>query len=101
MLFKDFLKRANCQALENFILHGGEYHVTPASRPLEVRFREAEEALEHIFCQKSKNDAEFEQMMDAVLVPMGELQEVFFEAGLLAGAKITYELCSKIKDVAS
>ena len=101
MLFQDFLNRSSCRALENFILNGGEWKDTSLDLPLDTRLKNAEEALHRFFRLQCKSDAEMEHILDAICEPISDLETAYFEAGILAGAKLAFEIRGKMDEITS
>ncbi len=99
MLFKDFLNRSTCRVVENFILNGGEWKDTSPDLPLDTRLKNAEEALHRFFRLHCTSDAETEYILDKIYEPISDLEAAYFEAGMLAGAKLAFEIRGKMDEI--
>jgi len=89
--FDEILKRADLQRIREFIINGvGDGDIDP--RTYEERQREAEkpmrEYLENRYPDEQERAAAFEQILPAIC---GN-QEIFLEVGMIAGARLCYQL---------
>lgn len=99
MLSFDFLERANCDAIETFIMTGGESVHTAEPIPLEERLREAEKEITKILFLKCETEQEREEVLDAVCGFFSSIESIYFEAGMLAGAKLAFEIGEKMRNL--
>lgn len=98
----DFLSKAHVQYLVQYLLYGAEPSGNFVSNvPIEERCDKAENELTRkirkILKDEEGESKEFEQIMDRLLTHTNTT----FEAGLLAGIRLTFTVCAEIKQIKS
>lgn len=92
MYFRDLLKRANVSSLEFFLLHGVEGHERPPEQTYSERLDAAEEKITSFLRPLCKKRREFDEITGYLCNQMDVYQDVYFEIGLIAGAKLAFQL---------
>lgn len=99
MFFKDLLGRANLINIGSFIISGSECCIDEPELTYTERIREAEQKtgqfLDANFPELNKNNEvsmRFYELADVY-------RDVYFEIGMIAGAKIALQLNKKLEDL--
>ena len=99
MYLKELLSRANLNNLENFILTGAELSDPLPEKDYMQRIREAEHRLGEYLKLCFPNEEECDEVAMCVYGITEEYTNVYFEIGLLTGAKIALQASKKLKDL--
>lgn len=99
MDIKNLLNRAKTEDIRTFLLYGGELLKAEDEKSYSERIEEAEKNAISFFEKRYTDVAEFDEMCGYFFNQTSVYQEVYFEIGLLAGAKIGYQLKEKMTDL--
>lgn len=99
MDFKDMLKRANLNTLEDFLFHGGEFYSEPSEKTYAERIKEADRKISAFFEQRYPNIEEYDEIAGYYYRQADVYREVYFEIGLIAGAKIAYQIAKRTEEL--
>lgn len=99
MYFKNYLERANLSVLQEFFKFGTEGRAENISETYETRIKEARKNALSFFEEKFKSVEEFDYVLASFEKQLQVYEEVYFEIGLLLGAKLGYEICEKMQQL--
>ena len=99
MDFKDLLKRVNLKTIEDFLIYGVESFETPPKKSYSKRLEEAKKNAIDFFKARYKDVKEFDEILGYFSEQTYVYQDVYFEIGLITGAKIAYQICERMKEL--
>lgn len=86
-MFEDMMSRADISSIGEYILSGGENLQTEEEKSFEERIRSADKEMRRF--AESKLDS---KLADEICDEVGMYSNVYFEVGLLVGAKTALQL---------
>ena len=92
MDFSDLLRRANLNAIEDFIIHGGESLEKPSEKTYSQRIADAEKKAKAFFEAKYPDVNEYDEVAGCFNEQAAVFEEVYFEIGLIIGVKIARQI---------
>lgn len=99
MIFDDFLRRAELHSLETFINYGGEV-ITPISQKgYEERLKDARKSVDEFFKKRCTTLSDFDEITMHYDKEVEVVQNVYFEIGLILGAKIAFQIGKKMEEL--
>lgn len=99
MNFSDVLKRANIYTLETFLLEGYEPPPRENKKSFSERLRIAEDQISAFFNARFESIEEHDEVSSYFYGLVEEYKNVYFEIGLITGAKIAFQLNRKIEEL--
>ena len=101
MDFSEVLKRADLDHLEEFLMHGGEWVKEPSASPQTYanRLRTAQENVSAFFASRYTDLKELDEITGYYDEQVGVYQDVYFEIGLILGAKIAFQIRAKMEEL--
>ena len=100
MLFRDLLKRADLKNLEEFVLNGCVYRGEISTQTYLERLRAAEENIHSLFAAQYTDTEECEKKKNYYYDQLEVFQDVYFEIGLLMGAKLAFQIHRRLEELA-
>ena len=97
-MFKELLKRADCESIKEFIRNGGELVELPKEQTNEERIKEAYARIYSFIdsnFEKEIRDEKADDLTSAICI----LESSYFELGLLSGMKIATQLQKKMLEI--
>lgn len=98
MHLKDLLHRARLDVIETFILSGDEKIEVECEKSYSQQLDAASKKVEAFFESRYNND-ELDEICKYYYEQTAVYQEVYFEIGLIVGAKIAFDLRGKIEEL--
>ena len=99
MDFTNLLIRANLSNLEDFLLEGGEYLIEKNHKPYSEMLEEAERDARDFFQVRFPDTDDYDEISGYYNRQTEVYKEAFFEIGLLLGAKIGYQIHSRMSEL--
>ena len=99
MKFNDYLQRAELVSLQNFIKRGGETFIKSSEESYSQRIDEANRKARNFFNKKFADVAEYDEISGYFDEQISVYEDVFFEIGLIIGAKIGFQLRGKVEEL--
>lgn len=99
MRFSEVLERANPGNIGEFILNGGECLLEPDTRSYTQRLKEADKKASDFLKQRFKSITEFDEIYGCYCKETAVYQDVFFEMGLITGAKLAFQISEKMREL--
>lgn len=99
MDFKDLLKRANLSGIENYLMYGGESYETPSDKTYSERLADAHKKAKAFFESRFTDVHEYDEIAGIYNGEVAVVQDVYFEIGLLIGAKIAFQIRGKMEEL--
>ncbi len=100
MKFENYLQRAELISLQNFLKHGGETFIPTSDKKYSERITEARRKAKNFFEEKFPDIDEFDRIYGYFDEQVNEYEEVFFEIGIIVGAKIGFQFREKMEELA-
>ncbi len=99
MYFEDYLNRANLSNLQEFIKFGSEGRAENSNETYESRIKTARKNALKFFEENFQSIDEFDYMLNCFETQTEVYKDVYFEIGILLGAKLGYEICEKMQQL--
>jgi len=99
MYFKDVLKRANLHAVEFFLRNGGETFAEVPPQSYRERLAAAETAITNFLEARYPDPQTFDRVWQYLGEHLGTMEDVYFEMGMLVGAKLAFQLRGKMDEL--
>lgn len=99
MNFNNMLNRANLNILEDFLFHGGECFAEPSDKTYSERLKEADGKVSAFFEERYPDINEYDEISGYYHRQTNVYREVYFEIGLITGAKIAFQLAKKSEEL--
>lgn len=99
MDFTNLLIRANLSNIADFLLEGGEYLIEKKGKSYSERIEEAEKDVQDFFQVRFPDTDDYDEISGYYTRQTETYKEVFFEIGLLLGAKIGYQVHSRMSEL--
>ena len=99
MLFENLLNRANLNNLEIFLWSGSVCENAQPEGSYKERIRAAEQKMERFLKTHFPDKMEFEAANDIWSEVNGVYMDIYFEVGLLLGAKIALQINSRLEEL--
>ena len=99
MNIKEIWDRAQLNSLENFILYEADGYKESAKKGYTQRLDEADANMNRFFEEHIKDPKEREELIEYYYQQAEEYMEVYFEIGLLLGAKIGRQTSMKLEEL--
>lgn len=99
MKFENYLQRAELISLQNFLKYGGETFIPTSGKKYSERLTEARRKAKNFFEEKFSDIDEFDRIYGYFDEQVSEYEEVFFEIGIIVGAKIGFQFREKMEDL--
>ena len=96
MDISDLLRRANLNCIEEYLFHGGESFEKPSEKTYSERLADAREKAMDFFQARYSNTQEYDEIAGYFYEQAEVFQDVYFEIGLILGAKIAFQICGRI-----
>ena len=100
MKFDDYLQRAELISLQNFLRNGGETCEKSSQKTYSQQLNEARSKANAFFEQNFHDIEEQDKISEYFYEQASVYEEVFFEIGLIVGAKIGFQLKGKFEELA-
>jgi len=98
MDFKDLLQRANLNCIENYLLYGEPTFEKQSEKSYSERLKEARKKASAFFKARYSDIDEYDEISGYFYEQVEVYQDVYFEIGLIVGAKIAFQLRGKIEE---
>ena len=99
MEFEEILKRADINSLRAFIMTGLNGFPENSNLSYSEKTELISRNIHNILKGKNPSSKELDVIEGAINEQMFALENVYFEMGMLAGAKITLQILKKLKDI--
>ena len=99
MNIKEIWDRAQLNSLENFILYEADGYKESAKKGYTQRLDEADANMNRFFEEHIKDPKEREKLIEYYYQQTEEYMEVYFEIGLLLGAKIEHQISLRMEEM--
>ncbi len=99
MKFENYLQRAELISLQNFIKFGGETTIQTSNKKYSERLAEARRKSKNFFEEKFPDMDDFDRIYGYFDEQVTEYEEVFFEIGIIVGAKIGFQFREKMEEL--
>ena len=100
MKFENYLQRAELISLQNFLKHGGETFIPTSDKKYSERITEARRKAKNFFEERFTDINEFDRIYGCFDEQVSEYYEdVFFEIGIIVGAKIGFQFREKMEEL--
>ncbi len=99
MDFHHLLERANMDSLESFLLYSVESLESQPFKSYSQHLSEAHEKLSAFLKQRFPTIEERDQITECLCVETDAVQDVYFEIGLLTGAKIAFQVSKRLREL--
>lgn len=99
MGFKELLHRANLNALESYLMHGDMDYGIPNEKTYSERLGEARKKAMAFFEARYSDLDEYDEISGCYSAQTDVYRDVYFEIGLLVGAKIAFQIRGKIEEL--
>ncbi len=97
--FSDLLHRANLNCMEMFLMNGSECCDAPSGGTYAERLKEADKKALAFFQERYSDISEFDEITEYFYAQIASYEDVFFEIGLLVGAKIGFQAREKMEEL--
>ncbi len=95
----DLLRRANLNCIEDFLISGGESFERPSEKTYSERLAEAAKKATAFFDARYSDIREYDEISGHFNEQAGVFQDVYFEIGLIVGAKIAFQICGRMGEL--
>ena len=99
MNFNDYLQRAELISLQSFLKHGGETFIKSSEKSYSEQLAEARKNAKEFFGKKFPNKDEYDEVYGYFDEQASVYEEVFFEIGIIIGAKIGIQLKNRLEEL--
>lgn len=99
MNFKNYLQRANLDSIQNFLKYGSESFIETDMRTYSERIKDARKNTVNFFKDRFTDINEFDKILGYFEEQTTVYEEVYFEIGMILGAKIALELTKKAEEL--
>lgn len=99
MDFSDLLQRTNLNSIESFLMYGGESFIKPPNKTYSERLADAKKKAKAFFETRYTDIDEYDEIAGYFNEQAAVFEEVYFEIGLLTGAKIAYQIREKMEEL--
>lgn len=99
MKFEDYLQRAELVSLQNFLKHGGETYTKTSEKTYSEQLCEARKNAKAFFEEKYPDIDEYDRILGYFDEQISVYEEVYFEIGLIVGAKIGFQFRGKFDEL--
>lgn len=99
MNLKEIWNRAQLNRLESFILYEADEYKESAKKGYAQRLDEADANMNRFFEEHIKDGKEREELIEYYYQQAEEYMEVYFEIGLLFGAKLEHQISLRMEEM--
>ena len=99
MDFSDLLQRTNLNSIETILMHGGENFEKPPDKTYSERLADANKKARAFFKARYTDIEEYDEIAGYFDEQAAVFEDVYFEIGLLIGAKIAYQIRGKMEEL--
>lgn len=99
MNFRDLLKRSNLTSIENYLLYGDENLEKSLGKTYAERLEEARKKATAFFHSRYSDARDYEEIEQCFNEQAEVFLDVYFEIGLLLGAKIGYQIRGRMEEL--
>ena len=99
MEYSRLLERANLFLLGTYLREGNGASVSPPSGSYRQRIEKADRKMREFFASKFDDPRELDKLNDVFYALTWEYEDVYFEIGLLVGAKIARQIAGKLDEL--
>lgn len=99
MDFSDLLRRADLNSIEEYLMHGGESIIKSPDATYAERLKEAQEKAAAFFEARYPDMDEYDEIFGYYNEQVSVYQDIYFEIGLILGAKIAFQLHKKLEEL--
>ncbi len=99
MNFSELLQRANLNCIEDFLINGSESFDKPSEKTYSERLAEAQKKVTAFFQARYTDIHEYDEIAGYFHEQARVFQDVYFEIGLILGAKIAFQLCERMEEL--
>ncbi len=99
MDFSNLLRRTNLNAIETFLMSGGDSFEDPPSKTYSERIEDADKKAKAFFESRYTDIGELDEIAGYYYEQTAVYEDVYFEIGLLIGAKIAYQIRGKMEEL--
>ena len=99
MKFEDYLQRAELISLQNFLKYGAESYIKSSEKTYSEQLKEARENAKAFFEEKYPDIDEYDKVYGYFDEQASVYEEVYFEIGLIVGAKIGFQIRGKMDEL--
>lgn len=99
MDFHGLLQRANLNAIQAFLIYGGDFHEEPSGKTYAERLKDADKNALEFFESRYTDIKEYDEITGCYYEQIAAYEEVYFEIGMILGAKIGMQLSERINEL--
>lgn len=99
MDFSDLLQRVNLNNLQKHLLYGGETSEEPSKKTYTQRLKEVNKKTGAFLRSRFTDVSEFEEIFGYYIDGIAVYEEVYFEIGMILGAKIAFQIKEKMEEL--
>ncbi|MBQ6998988.1 MAG: hypothetical protein IJN62_04290 [Clostridia bacterium] len=99
MNFREMADRADIANIHSFITYGAEGFKDLSEKNYAERIKEAQLKISDYLQNSFKNQEQLDEMLELIFSMTEVYEDVYFEAGMLLGAKLGYTLKEKMKEL--
>lgn len=99
MNFREMMDRADIANIQSFLIYGYEGYKDSTKKSHAQRIKEAQLKISDYLKEKFKNTEELDEITESIFSMTEIYEDVYFEAGLLVGAKLGYEMREKLDKI--
>lgn len=99
MDFSKLYQRANLYALQNYLMYGCECLKDSPVKSYSERLADAQKKVTAFFSARYSDIDEYDEIIGYFYEQMVVVEEVYFEIGFILGAKITAQICQRMKQL--
>lgn len=99
MKFNEYLQRAELISLQNFLKHGGETYIQSSEKTYSEQISDAREKAKNFLQKRFPDIDDYDEIYGYFDEQVSVYEEVYFEVGLIVGAKIGFQLHKKFNEL--
>ena len=99
MDFNDFLQRANLNSIQTYLMYGCGSNEEPSKKTYSERITEAKKQAADFFKARYSDIDEYDEIAGYFNEQVTVFQDVYFEIGLILGAKIAFQIQEKMREL--
>ena len=99
MNFLEMMDRADIANIHSFLTYGSEGFKDETKKSYTQRIAEAQLKISDYLKEKFKDTDELDEITESIFSMTEVYEDVYFEAGLLLGAKLGYEMREKLDKI--
>ena len=99
MNFNNFSKRMNINAIREFLMFGDGNVTENEPKNYQERLSAANDEIDALFEELVSDEEKRETFLNHIFVSISKIEDVYFEMGLLSGAKISAQMQEKLTEM--